>query len=63
MRFKAVTGLVACALLVAPVFAQDYPSKPVRIIVAYTPGGGTDLMGRIVGKKLGESWGQQVVVG
>ena len=62
MRFKAVTGLVACALLVAPVFAQDYPSKPVRIIVAYTPGGGTDLMGRIVGKKLGESWGQQVVV-
>jgi len=43
-------------------FAQDYPAKTVRILVAYTPGGGTDLVGRVLAKKLGDIWGQQVVV-
>ena len=41
---------------------QPYPAKTVRILVAYTPGGGTDLVGRVLAKKLGETWGQQVVV-
>lgn len=45
-----------------PACAQDYPAKTVRIIVAYTPGGGTDLVGRVLAKKLGEAWGQQVIV-
>ena len=55
-------SLVFATALAATSFAQDYPLKPVRIIVAYTPGGGTDLVGRVLAKKLGESWGQQVIV-
>ena len=57
------SALLAGATMIAPLsHAQDYPAKPVRIIAAYTPGGGTDLLARIVAKKLGELWGQQVVV-
>src|SRR5258706_5628005 len=42
--------------------AQPYPSKPVRLIVAYPPGGSSDLMSRVYGAKLSELWGQQVIV-
>src|SRR5216684_8083267 len=42
--------------------AQTYPSKPVRLIVAYPPGGSSDLMARVFGAKLTELWGQQVIV-
>lgn len=42
--------------------AQEYPVKPVRIIVPYTAGGGSDLLGRLAAKKLGEAFGQQVIV-
>ena len=63
---RSALSLLACTIfataLAATSFAQDYPLKPVRIIVAYTPGGGTDLVGRVLAKKLGESWGQQVIV-
>ena len=63
MKISTVLGGVVCAALAAPALhAQDYPVKTVRIIVAYTPGGGTDLAGRVLARKLTESWGQQVVV-
>ncbi len=62
MRFTAVISSLLLAFLSPLLYAQEYPSKPVRIIVGYTPGGGTDLLGRIVGKKLGEIWSQQVIV-
>ncbi len=41
---------------------SDYPSRPVRIIVSYPPGGTTDLVARVIGQKLSETWGQPVVV-
>jgi tripartite-type tricarboxylate transporter receptor subunit TctC len=46
----------------APASAQNYPTKPIHIIVPYAPGGITDIAARIVGAKLTEAWGQQVVV-
>jgi len=42
--------------------AQQYPTKPVRIIVAFPPGGGTDIVARIVGQRLSEGYGHQVIV-
>ena len=59
---------VACAIallfaVAAPAAnAQTYPDRPVRILVPYAPGGITDIAARILGGKLGEAWGHQVVV-
>jgi tripartite-type tricarboxylate transporter receptor subunit TctC len=46
----------------ASALAQAYPTKPVKLIVTYPPGGSSDLMARVFGAKLGEIWGQQVIV-
>ncbi len=43
-------------------FGQEYPTKPIRFVVPYPPGGSSDIMARIIGQKLTESWGQPVVV-
>ncbi len=68
---KTILGVVSCwtaLLLQCPCFAQTsnatlaWPSKPVRFVVPYAPGGPTDLVARVVGQKLTESVGQQVVV-
>lgn len=54
-----VTGL---PLAVPVALGQTFPSKPVRFIVPYPPGGGADTFARIVGAKLSESWGQQMII-
>ncbi len=45
-----------------PAMAQAWPSKPIRLVVPYPPGGSTDLLARTIGQRIGESLGQQVVV-
>lgn len=58
-------GALFCLVALAgmmPVQAADYPTKPVRLIVPFPPGGGSDTLARIAGPKLGEVLGQQVVI-
>src|SRR3954464_9748251 len=53
--------LVLAALGAVPAWAQDmYPSKPVKFILPFPPGGGTDILGRLIGEKLAASLGQPV---
>jgi tripartite-type tricarboxylate transporter receptor subunit TctC len=57
--------LLAAALIAAaalPAAAQNFPQKPVRTVIGYTPGGTTDVVARIIGQKLTELWGQSVIV-
>ena len=48
--------------MAAPLFAQNYPSRPIRMIVPFSPGGATDVPARIVAQRLSEALGQQVVI-
>jgi tripartite-type tricarboxylate transporter receptor subunit TctC len=55
--------MALCAFAAVPAVAADaYPSKPIRIVVAYTPAGTTDILARAIGQKLTEAWGQSVIV-
>lgn len=69
MNARIPCGLVKFALLVAAIpgigaegAAQDYPNKPIRFLVGFTPGGSSDSIARLVGQRLGERLGQQIVV-
>jgi tripartite-type tricarboxylate transporter receptor subunit TctC len=52
----------ALALATTPAWAQPFPNKPIRIIAQFGPGTSTDILARLIGQKLTEAWGQQVVV-
>ena len=55
-------AIAVVALAAAPAQAQTYPTKPIHVLIPYAPGGIADIAARIVGAKLTEAWGQQVVV-
>ena len=57
-----VIRILLCMLVTAPAIAQDYPYRPIRIIAPNPPGGGFDLIARVMSQKLTEQLGQQVVV-
>src|SRR5687767_14661501 len=58
LRFALVALSLQCGLGAA----QNYPAGPLRVIVPYPPGGGTDILSRAIALKLNEAWGQPVVV-
>ena len=62
---RTVLGLAAAVVALAPMgaaWAQAYPSKPITLVVPFPPGGPTDLVARVLGKKLSEQMGQSVVI-
>src|SRR5450830_1224060 len=71
MKINALRSIACCLMAalvitstVAPAFAADrsYPNRPLRIIVSTTPGGGPDIMARLIGQRLAETLGQQAVI-
>jgi len=62
MRTKKLLAIVALCAAATGAFAQGYPSKPIRIVVGFPPGGGNDIIARMVGAKMQEAWGQPVVI-
>jgi len=60
LRLLIVGAALAAATAASP--AQDYPARPIRLILGFAPGGSTDLVARVVGQKMAEAWAQQVVV-
>ncbi len=61
-NFIRASGAAAASLAMPALRAQQWPYGPVRIVVGFPPGGGTDALARVVGQKLGVMWSQQVIV-
>ena len=62
MRVSRLFALTGGMLIATSAAAQNYPVKSVRVIVPFTAGGATDIVTRVVSQKLGEMWGQQLIV-
>jgi tripartite-type tricarboxylate transporter receptor subunit TctC len=63
LAFVLRSAALACALtLASTAVAQNYPAKPIRLVVPFPAGGTSDILGRILGYKLAERWGQQLIV-
>jgi tripartite-type tricarboxylate transporter receptor subunit TctC len=61
-RFALLAAVLAGGALVGIADAQQYPARPIRMIVPFPPAGPTDVIARLLAQKLTEAWGQQVVV-
>ena len=64
MNSRTLARLLLAVMLIAPAYAraQTYPTKPIRFVVPFAPGGSTDTLARVLGVKLSDSLGQQVVI-
>src|SRR5437764_7963814 len=62
LRFMAIALAVAATTIALPALGQAYPSKPIRLVSPFPPGGSVDVVGRLLAAKLSESLGQQMVV-
>ncbi len=63
VMFSVLTGLTTLSVIYsAQVVAQKYPSKTIKMVVGYAPGGGSDIMGRLIAQQITEATGQQVIV-
>src|SRR5438105_1409946 len=62
MPTPPVAVLSSLVLLACAAQAQDYPSRPIRMLVGFAPGGGTDVVARILAPRLTAAWNQQVVI-
>ncbi len=60
--FRAALYWLALSIPASDALAQAYPARPIRLIVSFAPGGSVDLVARLIGQKLAEAWGQQVVI-
>ena len=58
---RGIAAVSLAALAVPPAAAQDYPVKPIRVVIGFSAGSGVDVSARIIGQKLNESWGQPVI--
>ncbi len=61
-EFVRCAFAICCAAVSSVAPAQDFPSKPLRLVVGSTPGGGTDITARLIGPKMTEQFGQQIIV-
>jgi tripartite-type tricarboxylate transporter receptor subunit TctC len=62
IKRRTVLGAAGASLLAAPALGQSYPNKPLKMVVPYPPGGGTDGLGRITAERLADKLGQQIIV-
>jgi len=62
MRTAKFLALVALCAAAAGACAQAYPTKPIRMVVGFPPGGGNDIIARMVGSKMQEAWGEPVLI-
>src|SRR5437899_2443530 len=62
MRTDKLLALIALCAAAAGALAQGYPANPIRIVVGFPPGGGNDIIARMIGSKMQEAWSQPVVI-